>query len=160
MWDRLWSCACLMYHGSWRRIARIGNRSRRVPVIRKDVPQKPWSPKNGTTMVGAAFLRPIAVVPAPPWCTTALTRSNNQSCGTLSRMWTWAGTVVEPKPPQPTESRVRMGVGCVTARRIVSFVEDVRPCSGKASWKMPADHSFSWSRQPRPTRILLCRGVR
>ncbi|KAG0490833.1 hypothetical protein HPP92_007696 [Vanilla planifolia] len=42
-------------------------------------PQKNWSPKKGTTVVGHPALNPAAVVPAPPWCTTAVQRGNNQS---------------------------------------------------------------------------------
>lgn len=34
-------------------------------------PQNTWSPKKGTTSVGRPFSSPIAVVPAPPWWTTA-----------------------------------------------------------------------------------------
>ena len=52
-----------------------------VPQRRAISPQKDWSPKKGQTSVGLAALSPAAVVPAPPWCTTAATFGSNQSCG-------------------------------------------------------------------------------
>ena len=33
-------------------------------------------------MLGLPARKPAIVEPAPPWCTTALTRGNSQSCGT------------------------------------------------------------------------------
>mmetsp|Transcript_15028 Transcript_15028/g.38139 ORF Transcript_15028/g.38139 Transcript_15028/m.38139 type:complete len:247 (-) Transcript_15028:1218-1958(-) len=44
-------------------------------------PQKNWSPKKGQTSVGLPARSPAAVVPAPPWWTTAETCGNSQSCG-------------------------------------------------------------------------------
>src|SRR6266536_3405028 len=46
------------------------------PIIE---PQNCWSPKKGTTVVGFPHLRPMAVVPAPPWRTTPATLGNSQS---------------------------------------------------------------------------------
>lgn len=48
-------------------------------------PQKGWSPKAGTRAVGRPACSPMAVVPAPPWCTTALHRGNSHECGTCDR---------------------------------------------------------------------------
>jgi hypothetical protein len=66
--------------------------------------QKGWSPKKGTIVVGQPASNPAAVVPAPPWCTTAEHRGNSQSCGTLSTKKMLGGTAtpgIEPRFPQP-----------------------------------------------------------
>lgn len=65
-------------------------------------PQKNWSPKKGIIVVGHPALNPEAVVPAPPWWTTAAHRGNNQSWGQSSRRKTSAGTSERiPRSPQP-----------------------------------------------------------
>mmetsp|Transcript_27516 Transcript_27516/g.88887 ORF Transcript_27516/g.88887 Transcript_27516/m.88887 type:complete len:275 (-) Transcript_27516:896-1720(-) len=44
-------------------------------------PHMNWSPKNGQMRVGSPLRRPAAVVPAPPWWTTAQHCGSSQSCG-------------------------------------------------------------------------------
>ena len=65
---RMSTVSCAMGHGA-----------QPAPERRTISPQKNWSPKKGQTRVGFAALSPAAVVPAPPWCTTAATLGSNQS---------------------------------------------------------------------------------
>ena len=74
-------------------------------------PQKNWSPKNGTMVVGHPAFSPVAVVPAPPWCTTAEHWGNNQSWGHPSRRKTLSGTSVKfPRFPHPRSMIPRCSV--------------------------------------------------
>lgn len=74
-----------------------------APAFMTIEPQNCWSPKNGITTVGLPHATPIAVVPAPPWCTTHDTCLNSQSCGQLPIMKTPSGipNSSTPSPPQP-----------------------------------------------------------
>ena len=43
--------------------------------------QENWSKWNGQTMWGRPAVKTAALVPAPPWCSTALHSGSSKSCG-------------------------------------------------------------------------------
>mmetsp|Transcript_22445 Transcript_22445/g.57692 ORF Transcript_22445/g.57692 Transcript_22445/m.57692 type:complete len:261 (+) Transcript_22445:1528-2310(+) len=82
--SRIFSSALSTRRPSARRSALsmwIGHGSGPTPARRTISPQKCWSPKKGQTKVGLPCRSPAAVVPAPPWWTTAATLGSSWSCG-------------------------------------------------------------------------------
>ena len=96
-----------------------------MPSAFTRVAQKGWSPPKGTTSVGRPAVMPAAVVPAPPWCTTALTRSNSQSCGTKPATYRFSSGGTST-PPQPVDKTARTPLSR-TASRTTSSVSAMSP---------------------------------
>src|SRR5918993_2361709 len=71
------------------------------------LPQKAWSfIEVGQMSVGLPARNPSAVVPAPPWWTTAAILGNSHSCGAESITHTSSGTFEGSWPP-PVVSTLR-----------------------------------------------------
>lgn len=62
------------------------------PARKTILPQNLWSPKRGIMIVGQPHARPVAVVPAPPWCMTHDTCRKSQSCETFPMKRISSGT--------------------------------------------------------------------
>mmetsp|Transcript_11634 Transcript_11634/g.34486 ORF Transcript_11634/g.34486 Transcript_11634/m.34486 type:complete len:282 (-) Transcript_11634:635-1480(-) len=98
-----------------------------TPARRTMSPQKCWSPKNGQTRVGLPARRPAAVVPAPPWWTTAATLGRSQSWG--------AGPMSKHLPPLGARVSSLLQLDCTRTRRPVrcdasTIMADKRLVSG------------------------------
>jgi hypothetical protein len=107
IWDWLGSCAGGSYHVAPKWLAV----SCQLTCFTGSKSVFSYSPKNGTIKVGAALASPQAVVPAPPWWTTAATRLNSHSWGQSSRKKTWSfDSRSSPSLLQPREIRARVPV--------------------------------------------------
>nr|WP_164929022.1 type I-D CRISPR-associated helicase Cas3' [Gloeobacter violaceus] len=78
-----------------------------APSAATRAPQKGWSMVKGTTRAGTPARSAAPVVPAPPWCTTAVTRGKSQSLGRASAKNTSSAQPREASPPHPQSSTAR-----------------------------------------------------
>ena len=83
-------------------------------------PQKNWSPKKGHTSVGLPKRSPAAVVPAPPWCTTAATCGSSQSCGhgPTSKQRGWPPTVIRDQFDCTSTRQPASSAACRCERKV------------------------------------------
>lgn len=65
--------------------------------------------EEGDDHVGLPHLRLTAVVPAPPWCTTALTRGKSQSCSMFSSMKMLSRVLVAEAAPSIADESADAG---------------------------------------------------
>ncbi len=84
---------------------RAGSGSGPTPSRAVRAAQKNWSAKNGTANDGTPARTAVAVVPAPPWWTTAAQRGNSQSWGTSPTTWRSSPSASSPAQPAATMPR-------------------------------------------------------
>jgi hypothetical protein len=75
-------------------------------------------------MEGLPAAKPAAVVPVPPWWTTAAIRGKSQSKGADSMATTSSGKSPGFSPPQPASSKPRW------RERISAAITNLATCSG------------------------------